>query len=183
MKYRMGSRPRRRRERGLTLIELVIATLVLSVGLIALARLFVLATLNAALAVNMSQGLNDAQRLVEVYKTEAASSSNGASSAVIVSGTYSATNSSSAFYNAMLVNGGTGYRSKDFHEDVWVFDQSGAVVSGSYPVSPSLPPGYSAGDLRAPSASSRLVYVRMTPIVPDPRYNQAVTLMAYVRSS
>jgi prepilin-type N-terminal cleavage/methylation domain-containing protein len=169
------------RQRGLTLIELVIATLVLSVGLISLARLFVLATLNNSLAVNMSQGLNDAQRLIEVYKTAAAT--NGATSAVIVSGTYSATNSTSAFYNAMLVNGGTGYRSEDFHEDIWVFDHTGALVTGSYTVNPSLPPGYSAGDLRAPSSTSRLVYVRMVPTVENPRYNQTVTLMAYVRSN
>jgi prepilin-type N-terminal cleavage/methylation domain-containing protein len=174
-------RSRSGRERGFSLIELVIATLVLSVGLMGLARLFVLATLNSALAVNMSQGLNDAQRLLEVYKTEAAT--NGAASATIVSGTYSATDASSAYYNAMLVNSGTGYRSAEFQEDVWVFDESGTLVTGTYPTSPALPPGYSAGDLHAPSSTSRLVYIRMTPKVPDPRFNQIVTLMTYVRSS
>jgi hypothetical protein len=181
MKFRCGLRPSRSRDRGLTLVELAIATLVLSVGLIGLARLFVLATLNSALAVNMSQGLNDAQRLVEVYKTEAAT--NGVGSAAIVSGTYSATDANSAFRNAMLLNGGTSYRSKDFKEDVWVFDNNGNVVTGAYTVNPSLPPGYSAGDLRAPSTTSRLIFVRMTPFVPDKRYNQEVTLIAYVRSS
>jgi len=125
-----------RRERGLTLIELCIATLVLSVGLIALARLFVLATLNAALAVNISQGINDAQRLIEVYKTEAAI--NGATSSAIVSGTYSQADSGSAYYNAMLINGGTGYRSVEFQEDVWVFDQSGTLVTGTYTTNPTL---------------------------------------------
>jgi type II secretory pathway pseudopilin PulG len=181
MNNESGLRTKRNRARGVTLIELAIATLVLSVGLIGLARLFVLATLNSALAVNMSQGLNDAQRLIEVYKTAAATS--GATSATIVSGTYSSTDSSSAFYNAMLTNGGTGYRSKDFRENVWVFDHNGNLVSGTYTVSPSLPPGISAGDLRAPSDKSRLVYVRMEPIVPDQRYNQVVTLMDYVRSN
>jgi hypothetical protein len=159
----------------------VIAILVLSVGLIGLARLFTIATLNAALAVNMSQGLNDAQRLMEVYKTEA--STNGVTSSLIVSGTYSATDSSSAYYNAMLANSGTGYRSDEFEENVWVFDEAGAVVTGSYTVSPSLPPGYSAGDLRAPSASSRLVYVRLTPKIEDPRFNQVVTLIGQIRSN
>jgi prepilin-type N-terminal cleavage/methylation domain-containing protein len=171
----------RGRERGFSLVELVIAILVLSIGLIGLARLFVFATLNAALAVNMSQGLNDAQRLIEVYKTEAAI--NGVSSSRIVSGTYAATDSSSAYYNAMLANSGTGYRSSDFEEDVWVFDSTGAVITGSYTVNPSLPPGYSAGDLRAPSTSSRLVYVRLTPKIKDPRYNQEVKLIGYVRSN
>jgi type II secretory pathway pseudopilin PulG len=171
MNTESGSRQRRNRARGVTLIELAIATLVLSVGLIGLARLFVLATLNSALAVNMSQGLNDAQRLIEVYKTEAALTT--ATSSKIVSGTYSATNSSSAYHEAMSINGGaTGYRSKDFRENIWVFDHNGNVISGTFPVSPSLPPGFSAGDLRAPST-----------IVPDKRYNQVVTLMSYVRSS
>ena len=179
--------PGRGRERGLTLIELMIAVLVLSVGLIGLARLFVLATLNSSLAVNMSQGLNDAQRLVEAFKIEAASSGLGVASTTIVSGTYSATDASSVYYNAMLANSGAAYRSDEFYEDVWVFNEAGTVVqhptSGTYPISPSLPPGYSAGALRSPSASSRLVYVRMRPKVPDPRYNQEVTLMALVRSN
>jgi hypothetical protein len=55
-------------------------------------------------------------------------------------------------------------------------------VTGSFTVTPNLPPGYSAGQLRAPSSTSRLVFVRMTPKIPDPRYNQIVTLIGYVRS-
>ena len=174
---------RRNPQSGLTLIELMIAILVLMVGLLGMAKLFIYATLNTALAVNESQGVADAQKLIEAYKIEAAT--NGISSTVITSGTYVTATDSSPAYLA-----GTGGRSAEFNESVWVFDKTGTLVNpAGNTVNPATPTDpvtgytYAANELKSPSSTSRLVYVLLTPKVKDPRYNQAVRLMDIVSTN
>lgn len=166
---------RRKAERGVTLIELMIAILVLTVGLAGLAQLLVVAAMNNTFAITTSGGVNDAQRLIEAWKAEAAE--NGISSSVITSSTWNSSTQTCAAFAAL-----PGYVSADsrYKENVWVFDWQGNLVGSA---TPSLPPGISAGQLKAQALNSRLVYVRMEPKFDDPRTNQTVVLAAIVTGS
>lgn len=174
MKQLQFSRALRRRqtERGVTLIELMIAILVLTVGLAGLAQLLVVAAMNNTFAITTSGGVNDAQRLIEAWKSEAAT--HGIESSVITSSTWNSSTETCAAFAAL-----PGYVSADsrYKENVWVFDWEGNLVGTA---TPSLPPGISAGQLKAQADNSRLVYVRMEPKFDDPRTNQTVILTAIV---
>lgn len=178
-------RIRRDRESGMTLAELMIAVLVLSVGLLGMAKLFTFATLNTALAVNQSQGVAEAQRLIETFKYIASTSGSGASDSRITSATYDTSTSNNPVFTGAI----SGFVSEDFKPSVWVFDNTGALVTGSYTVNPTMPTDpttgvtYAAGSLKSPSSTSRLVYILMTPKVKDPRYNQAFALTAMVSNN
>jgi hypothetical protein len=163
------------REAGVTIIELVIAVGVLSVGLLAMAQLFIVATLNNAFAANTSSGVADAQRLIEAYKSEAAT--NGITSAIVTSGTYDeATRSSPAVQAATGAPPSVWYK-----ESVWVFDKNGALVTTpGIAVSPASPPEFT-GALASPSERSRLVVVRYEPKTSDSRYSQTVVLTSIIR--
>lgn len=163
---------RRRAESGVSLIEMMIAILVLTVGLVSLAQLFTVATLNNMLAVTTSGGVNDAQRLVEAWKAEAMT--NGITSAAIRSATYQTSTHECAAFVALA-----GYDSTAslYRENVWVFDWNGDLVGSA---NPTMPPGVAAGTLRSPAVKSRLVYIRLDPKSPDPRANQTVIVTAIV---
>jgi hypothetical protein len=150
--------------------------------LLALAQLFVIATMNNALSTNVSEGLNDCQRLIEDFRIEAAvngvEDSDGNANPQIVSGNYAITH----------------YDSEKSTEYVYVLDEDGNIVeSDGTRVAAS---GYFAsnegtdldayygnpadGKMAAPSKKSRLVIVRLVPINPDPRFNQTVTIVSVV---
>ena len=160
-------------ESGVTLIELMIAIVVLTVGLVALAQLFVAAALNNTYAVTTSGAVSDAQRLIESWKVKAAV--NGITDPAITSALYnSGTDKSAAF--AQLSGYYSGLPSR-YKESVWVFDSAGAVVGTA---SPATPPGIAAGTLMSTGVNSRLVYILMEPKVDDPRTIQPVILTAII---
>jgi prepilin-type N-terminal cleavage/methylation domain-containing protein len=173
----MHTRTRARRrdtESGVTLIELLIAITILSIGLVALAQLFVVAALNNTFAVTTSGAVNNAQRLIESWKVKAAVSPTGVDIDDITSGTYDeGTEQSTAF--AQL----DGYYAQEsrFRESVWVFDRNGDIVGDA---DPELPPGITDGELRSAGEQSRLVYILMEPKVDDPKTIQTVVLTALV---
>jgi prepilin-type N-terminal cleavage/methylation domain-containing protein len=163
-------------ESGVTIIELVIAMAVLSVGLCGLAQLFVVSTMNNAYAVTTSGGINDAQRLIEAWKAEAWL--NGIGSSAITSAAWDSSSGSNPAFAAL-----SGYDSgkSQYREYVWVFNRAGSVVGT---ISPSTPPDLPSGTtLQAVSTNSRLVYIRLEPKNPDPRYNQVITLSAIIYST
>ena len=164
-----------RSEAGVTIIEMLIAIFVLTVGLLAMAQLFVAATMNNALATNTSGGVGDAQRRIEVYKSEAAT--NGITSALITSGAYNeSTGTCPAYVNA------TGVSAQWSKETIWVYDKAGSLVTSAGMTASSSPPAnYTSAQLRAPSEKSRLVVVRLEPKASDARYNQTVMLSAIIR--
>jgi Tfp pilus assembly protein PilV len=157
-------------ETGVTLIEMVIAILVLTVGLIGLAQLFIVASFNNSYAIATSGGVNDAQRLIEDWKTKARSNINHSS---ITSSTYDETNRRCAAFVAL----GYDPEASPHKESVWVFDRAGNLVGSA---SPSYPPDVPSGTLRAVSDTSRLVYIRMEPKTMDPRYGQTVTISTLI---
>jgi Tfp pilus assembly protein PilV len=164
---------RRSDETGVTLIEMMIAVLVLTIGLVALAQLFVVAALNNTYAVTTSGAVNDAQRLIESWKVKAAV--NGISDPAITSALYnSGTDHSAAFAQ---LSGYYGTQPSRFRESVWVFDVAGNVVGTA---SPATPPGVAAGTLKSTGDNSRLIYVLMEPKIDDPRTIQPVILTAIV---
>lgn len=167
---------RSRRESGVTLIEMMIALLVLSIGLVALAQLYVAATMNHQYVIDTSGGINDGQRLIEQWKyyasvTGSTSPTINATTSTITTSTY-ASGQCTAFVNAL---GSTGYTAANsqYQESVWVFDSAGSLVGTagfSCPVS----------GLQAPTVNSRLIYIQMVPKTPDPRVNQTLTMMAVI---
>lgn len=165
------------RESGVTLIEMVIAILILTVGLVSLAQLFIVASYNNTYAVATSGGVNDAQRLVEFWKARAVL--NGADDPMITSGTWNEETATCTPFEALLDEDGDPYDfdASAYKPSVWVFDTDGNLVGSA---TPSLPPGISAGTLRAPAKNSRYVYILMTPKTKDPRYGQTVQLSAIV---
>jgi hypothetical protein len=177
-----GGKPRARRaEAGVTLIELLLSTFVLTVGLLGLAQLFVVATMNNSLSVTTSEGLIDAQRCLEAYRSIAMTSPQGINDTRLVSGTYDGGTGNSPAYAAATVSTEypSGYDSPKYKENVWVYSNAGRVTGG-YAVSPADPPDVDPATLLAPSATSRLVVVRLEPITYDPRYNQPVTLTTLI---
>lgn len=168
-----------RPDAGVTLIEMMIAILVLTVGLAGLAQLFVAATMNNSFVVQTAGGLNDAQRLIEHWKYVVATSStaNGIDDPLVTSSTYNTTTGQCAAFVTNL--GSTGYAStaSAYQESIWVFDGAGNLVGSA---SPSYPPGVAAGTLKAPTKNARLVYIRMVPKTSDPRVNQTLTLAAVI---
>jgi hypothetical protein len=158
---------------------MVIATLVLTIGLIGLAQLFIVASYNNSYAVATSAGVNDAQRLIEHWKAVAVI--NGAGASQITSSTWnSSTNSCAAFTQLVDENGDSyDFEASAFHPSVWVFDDTGALVGSA---SPAKPVGYEGITLVAPAKNSRYVIIQMNPKSNDPRYGQQVTLSAIVSS-
>ena len=159
---------------GVTMIEMLIATLVLSIGLVSLAQLFIVATLNNAFTVNISAGVNDAQRMIEVFRIEAASSPDGINSSLITSSSYDeGTGENSAFADL------DGYDADEdrFKQYVWVFDNTGTLVGTA---TPSYPPDEPTNAFRSLSTNSVFVYIRMEPKFSDPRTNQTLILTAVV---
>jgi hypothetical protein len=173
----------RRAEAGVTLVELLLSTFVLTVGLLGLAQLFVVATMNNSLSVTTSEGLIDAQRCLEAYRSIAMTSPQGINDTRLVSGTYDAGTGNSPAYAAATVSTEypSGYDSPKYKENVWVYSDTGPVTGG-YAVVPDDPPGVEnpMTTLRAPSATSRLVVVYLEPITNDPRYNQPVMLTTLI---
>jgi prepilin-type N-terminal cleavage/methylation domain-containing protein len=171
---------RRQNERGVTIIEMLIAIAVLSIGLAALAQLFVVSTMNNAFAVNVSGGVTDAQRLLESWKVVAKNSTSNPkiSDPLITSSMWdTSTNKSPAFDNLDSTQfSDSRYPYKQY---VWVYDKTGLVGSAS----PGDPPGVTAGSLRAPSITSRLVYIRLVPKTTDPRFNQVITLVGVINAN
>ena len=168
-----STRQRRRAESGVTLIEMMIALIVLTIGLVTLCQLFIVAYLNTQYAVTTSGGVNDAQWLVESWKVKAAGA-NGILDPDITSATWdSGTGTCQAFVDL------DGYvtANSQYKESVWVFDWEGNLVGSA---SPATPPGFADGELRAHSSNSRLVYILMEPKFPDPRTNQTVTMTSVV---
>lgn len=162
---------RRKSQKGVTLIELMIAILVLTVGLMSLAQLFVVSTLNNALAINTSGAVNDSQRLIEALKIEA--STNGISSSIIRSSSFNTSTNQNPLFATL-----TGYTSgARYKEYVWVFDWNGNLVGSA---TPTYPPGVPTGTLRSVGTNSRLIYIRMEPVINDPRLAQVVTLAALI---
>lgn len=159
-------------EAGVTLIEMLIALLVLSVGLVSLAQLFVVATVGNSFAVTTSGGINDAQRLVEAWKIRAAT--NGIADAAITSATY---NDGSKHCAAFAALPGFDSNASQYEPSVWVFDWKGKLVGKA---SPEYPPGVVFGSLIAASENTRLVYIRMDPKSPDPRTNQMLELSTMI---
>ena len=182
----MDTEMKRRRsggaEDGVTLIELMIAIIVLGVGLLGIAQLFVVATMGNAFSVNTSEALVDAQRCLEGYRSIAIQAGGlGVADPRLVSGTVTGTGetaNSPAFEEAT-----GGFNSEKYFENVWVFDWNGDLVVGTgarnYTVSPSAPPDYD-GRLAAPTAASLLVIVRLEPVYADNRYNQPITLASII---
>lgn len=160
------------REAGVTLIEMLIAIGVLSVGLVSLAQLFVIATMGNSYAVTTSGGINDAQRLVEAWRIRAAT--NGISDAAITSATYDTGRQRCEAFAALQ---GFDSEASLYEQSVWVFDWEGRLVGSA---SPAYPPNVEFGSLAAVSESSRLVYIRMDPKSPDPRTNQVLELSALI---
>jgi hypothetical protein len=167
------------REAGVTLIEMMIAILVLTLGLVGLSQLFVAATLNNSFVVSTAGGLNDAQRFIEQWKYIVATSSttDGLSDPAITSSTYNTTtNQCDAFVSTLA---GTGYTAAGsaYKESVWVFNNAGTLIGTG---NPNYPPGVAAGTLKAPTQNARLIYIRMVPKTNDPRANQTLTLVAVI---
>ena len=173
MKLKPGPR-RREAESGVTLVEMLIAIVVLTIGLAALAQLFVVAALNNTFAVTSSGAVNDAQRLIESWKVKAATG--GIMHPDITSATWNSSTDKSAAFNQL-----DGYYDPTnptrFKEHVWVFDRNGALVGTA---SPSSPPGATPGSLRSTGKESRLVYILMEPKVDDPKTIQPVVLTAII---
>jgi prepilin-type N-terminal cleavage/methylation domain-containing protein len=178
MKLRPRQRERAPRpaESGVTLIEMMIAILVLTIGLVAVAQLFVAATMNNSFVVANAGALNDAQRLIERFKYIAANDGTlHVGNAAITSSMYNeGTQQCDAF-----VNNVPGYNSANsgYKESVWVIRSDGTAVGSP---SPANPDGYAALELKAPTLGTRLVYVQMVPKIPDPRTNQTINLMAVI---
>ena len=174
------------RNSGVTIIELMIALLVLSVGIIGIAQLYAVATMTGALSVNTSTGLVDAQRCLEAMRGIAHSSSAGIHDPRLVSATYDSDRGNCPTYHTA-----TGYDSERFRENVWVYNNTGRVdgngvdppgstASGSaYTVSSLLPPGYNTMPI-APTANSLTVIVRLEPIASNRRLVQSVTLATVI---
>ena len=159
---------------GVTLIEMLIATLVLSIGLVSLAQLFIVATLNNAYTVNVSSGVNDAQKMIETFRVAAAK--DGLSSPIITSSSYNASTGKNAAFAALA-----GYNAADdrFKQYVWVFNNSGTLIGSA---TPNYPPGEPTNAFRSLSSNSVFVYIRMEPKLADPRINQTIILTAVVYS-
>lgn len=171
----------RSREAGVTMIEMVIAITVLSVGLVSLAHLFIVASFNNYYAIATSGGVNDAQRLVEYWKARAAV--NGITDAEITSSTWDEDANSCAAFASLTAEDAGGYDpdASAYKPSVWVFDDAGALVGAA---NPAWPADIDEDiELKAPSANSRYVYIRMVPKSNDPRYGQEVTLSAVVGSN
>jgi prepilin-type N-terminal cleavage/methylation domain-containing protein len=170
---RKRSHARQPSEAGVTLIEMMIAILVLTIGLVALAQLFVAATMNNSYVVQTAGGINDAQRLLEHWKYLAAQDTvNGVSNAAITSSAYNTgTGQSQAFVDALTTN----YSAANdaFKEDVWVYKSDGTLVGTNANTCP-------VSGLMAPTLGTRLVFIQMVPKNPDPRTNQTITLMTVI---
>jgi hypothetical protein len=176
----------RSRESGVTIIELMISMLVLIVGVVGIAQLYAVATLNGALSVNTSTGIIDAHRCLEAMRGIARSSSLGVNDPRLVSATYDTTLAKCPTYVSV-----TGYDSQRFRESVWVFnntgrvdgngiDSPGSTARGSfYSVESALPRGFSRTPL-APAANTLTVIVQLDPIVADPRFVQSVVIMTVI---
>ena len=167
-------RARRNGERGVTLIEMMIAIVILTIGLAALAQLFVVSLRNSQYAVTTSGGVNDAQWLVENWKIAAKDDATGIENPLITSATWDEDSGECAAFAAL-----PDYDSANsqYKESVWVFDRDGTLVGSA---DPDMPDGFSDGDLQAPSTNSRLVYIVMEPKSSDPRINQRVTMTAII---
>ena len=157
-------------ESGVTLIEMVIAILVLTIGLVGLAQLFIVASFNNSYAISTSGGVNDAQRLIEDWKSKARTNISHAS---ITSSTYDEANQRCAAFVAL----GYDPDASPHKESVWVYDRNGNLIGSA---SPSDPLGVTPGSLRAISDTSRLVYIEMKPKTNDPRYGQTVTISTII---
>jgi Tfp pilus assembly protein PilV len=176
----------RSRAGGFTILELMVAMLVLTIGIVGVAQLYAVATLNSTLSVNTSTGLIDAQRCLEAMRGIARSSSLGINDPRLVSSTYSATLGSCPTYVTV-----TGYDSENFKESVWVYNSTGRVDGNGidppgstargplYAVAPALPPGYGSAPL-APSTTTLIVVVRLEPVSGSRRLNQPVTLTTVI---
>jgi hypothetical protein len=168
---------RRERESGVTIIETLIATVVLSVGLVGLAQLFIVASYNNSYAVATSGGVNDAQRLVEYWKAHAGV--NGFGDGKVTSSMWDeSTGSCTAFADLKAADGVSAYdfEASAYKPSVWVYDHTGTLVGTA---SEDPPSGFDSAPV-APADNSRYVYIRMEPRSKDPRYGQAVTLSAIV---
>ena len=66
---------------------------------------------------------------------------------------------------------------------MWIFDDTGTLINpAGNTVDPGLPDGYDSAPV-APSASSRIVVMQLVPKVPDPRFNQTITLSTVINAN
>jgi prepilin-type N-terminal cleavage/methylation domain-containing protein len=154
-------------QRGFTLLEVLVATFIMTVGLLGTAQLFIAASFLNSLNGNTSHSLSEAERITENLKIVAA------------------TASSQALVDAQLTSTVTQPDTKATNPtrtEVYVLDDSGALVQTGSSVSlPSdLAATYGPNKTRAPSARTRLVIVRFTPTQLNERVNDTVTLVATV---
>jgi hypothetical protein len=161
---------------GVTIIEMMIATIVLTIGLVSLAQLFIWATMNNSFVVRTSGGLNDAQRLIEYYKYIAATNVNGVAATTITSSSFNEGTGQCPAFVAL-----PGYQSSlsDYKEYVWVYDSTGTRIGAA---SPANPDGVPTANLIAPTKYTRLIYVRLIPKTPDPRVNRQIDMSAIIGS-
>src|SRR5262249_42308471 len=152
LSHRKRSNTRRPSEAGVTIIEMMIAILVLTIGLVSLAQLFVAATMNNSFVVQTAGGINDAQRLLEHWKYLAAQDTvNGVSNAAITSSAYDTGTGQSAAFVAALTTNYTPVNDA-YKEDVWVYKSDGTLVGTNANTCP-------VSGLAAPTLGTRLIFI------------------------
>jgi prepilin-type N-terminal cleavage/methylation domain-containing protein len=160
---RVRIRAGRTRQDGVTLIEMVIAVAVMSVGLFAMAQLFIAATLNTAHARNESLSLQRGHMQIETLKQTAITSG------ITASAITSSSQTISTAPNPVVMN-------------TYVLDMNGTLVGGGNLPS-DLAAVYGPGLSRAPSSNSRLVIVRLVPQMQNSRINNTITLVSVIRDN
>jgi prepilin-type N-terminal cleavage/methylation domain-containing protein len=178
----------RRFEDGVTLVELMIALLVLVIGIVGAAQLFVVAQMSQTLAINQSSGAEDMQRFIDSLRTEISNNglgtyNSGTNSIDVNPWVFSSTYDEGDDYCYAFGDYMNGYQPAWFRPNVWIYDHEGDLVNPYGTVSPAAPPDVDAADLIAPSTSSIVVYVRMDPkddSAAGARWNLPVTVKAVI---
>ena len=154
-------------QNGFSILEVMVAIAIMSVGLFGMAKLFIATALVNSFSTNTSQYLTTTEQTIESFKVTAATATSQAAVDNVVksSVTEPATDAAVTATTA-----------------VYVLDNSGNLFpSGTTVTLPSdLAAVYGPNKTCAPSARSRLVIVRLTPKYADNRLNQVVTLVSTV---
>ena len=183
-------------EAGVTLVELMIACLVMVIGLVAMAQLFIVATMSQTLAVNQSHGAEDCQRFVDALRVEVLNDGLGVQDPSTGTITFNA-DIFSATYQTSGITSCTGLTSGNpaflyhmycydptwFTPKVWIYDFDGNLVNPYGTMDPAEPPGVASADLTSPSKGCVKVFVRLDPRDESGygrRSNVPVTLTAIV---
>jgi hypothetical protein len=151
---------------GFSILEVVIAASLMTVGLLGVTQLFISTTLLNMFSTSTSQSLAQAERQLEIFRVTASIATSQAAVDDVV--------------KSSLTEAVAG--AVDSRVAVYVIDNNGNLFpSGTSITLPAdLGAVYGPGQTRAPSVRTRLAIIRLTPNIPDPKVSQVVTLVSTI---